>query len=340
MRPEQPSVIRHSSFVIRHSPSHSPEVSICVVNRDCRDLLRNCLASLRAARGEADLEVVVVDNGSTDGAADAVAEEFPEVVLLRNDRNRAFAAANNQAARVARGRSLLFLNNDTELPPGTLRGLLDFAADHPDAGLIGPRLVGVDGAPQVSFRRRPTVAALLHRTALFRWTGLFLRAYRRYRGRGDDFTTTRPVEVLMGAALLIQRHLFDELGGWDEQYEFGGEDVDLCTRVGRHREVIYHPAVEVLHLGRACSRQHIGYAHAHTVAGLVRFLRRDGAPASALLLYKAAVTLDAPLQWLLHAGQYLWRRLLGRRAAAERSRLVMRAAGHLMRHGLGALWRA
>jgi GT2 family glycosyltransferase len=315
-------------------------VSVCVVNRDCRGLLRACLASLRAARGEAELDVVVVDNGSTDGSADAVADEFPEATLLRNDRPRGFAAANNQAAAVARGRFLLFLNNDAELPPGSLRGLLDFAHARPDAGLIGPRLVGADGSPQVSFRLEPTAAALLHKTGLFRWTGLLRGAYRRYRGRGDDFATTRPVEVLMGAALLVRRSVFDAVGGWDEGFEFGGEDIDLCARVRRRWPVIYHPAVEVLHHGRASSRRHIGYAHAHTVAGLVRFLRKNGTPPPALVLYKAAVTLDAPLQWLWQAGQCLWRLLLGRRAAAQRRLLLMRATAHFLRHGLGPLWRA
>jgi GT2 family glycosyltransferase len=315
-------------------------VSVCIVNWNCRDLLRACLRSLDPWRQRLRLEVIVVDNGSADGAADLVAAEFPEVVLVRNADNRGFARANNQAARLARGRYLFFLNNDTEVPPGALRRLVAFARAHPRAGLIGPRLVRPDGRPQVSFRRRPTLAALLHRTCLLRWTGLFRRAYRRCRSRDGDFCTTRPVEVLMGAALLVRRRLFDACGGWDEGYVFGGEDIDLCVRVGRRRRVVYFPAVSVLHHGRAGSRRHIGYAHRHTLAGITRFLRVNGTPPPLLLLYKAVLTLDAPLQWLNHVAQYLWRRLCGRPRAAARSLLVARAVGHFLRRGLPSLWRA
>jgi N-acetylglucosaminyl-diphospho-decaprenol L-rhamnosyltransferase len=322
------------------APPAAPEVSVCVVNWNCRDLLRACLESLRPDVQGVSLEVIVVDNGSTDGAADMVAAAFPGVTLLRNADNRGFARANNQAAAAARGDFLFFLNNDAELPPGALRRLLDFARARPEAGLVGPRLVGADGVFQVSFRRRPTLGALLHRTLAFRWTGLFKPAYRRYRGRDGDFETTRPVEVLMGAALLVRRRLFEAVGGWDESYVFGGEDIDLCARVGRRRSVVYHPAVTVLHHGRAGSRQHIGYVHAHTVAGITRFLRRNGASPLGVLLYKAAVTAELPLHWLGKAVQYLWRRLRGRREAAERSRVVLRALGHFLVRGLRDFWRA
>jgi GT2 family glycosyltransferase len=260
--------------------------------------------------------------------------------LIRNADNRGFARANNQAVRAARGRYLFFLNNDTVVPPGTLRRLRDYAEAHPEAGLIGPRLRDLAGRAQVSYRLRPTVGALLHRTGLFRWTGLFRRAYRRYRGRGEDPVTTRPVEVLMGAALFVRRRLFVEAGGWDEGYTFGGEDIDLCTRIGRTHAVVYHPEIEVLHHGRASSRRHAGYAYTHTVVGITRYLRQSGAPRPALWLYKAALTLDAPFKWLGHAGQYLWRRLRGQRAKAAKSLRMLRGVSHFLARGLVALWRA
>src|SRR5581483_2827671 len=114
---------------------------------------------------------------------------------------------------------------------------------HPEAGLIGPLLRDGKRSPQTTFRARPTVPALLHRTCLLRWTGLFRKAYRTYRARGQDFSTTRPVEVLMGAALLMRRKDFRDVGGWDESFVFGGEDIDLCTRVAKTKEVLYCPLV-------------------------------------------------------------------------------------------------
>jgi GT2 family glycosyltransferase len=315
-------------------------VSVCVVNWNCRGHLRACLRSLRARLQKVRLEVIVVDNGSTDGAPEMVERRFPRARLIRNAANAGFARANNQAAAAARGRYLFFLNNDTVVPPGALRELLDYAEAHPEAGLVGPRLCDGRGRTQISCRMRPTVGALLHRTTLLRWTGLFRRAYRACRGRGQDLETTHAVEVLMGAALLVRRAVFDECGPWDEGYTFGGEDIDLCDRVGRRYRVVYHPEVSVTHFGRVSSRRHIGFAHANTLTGITRYLRRAGASRPALWLYKAAVTLDAPLQWLGHAARYLWRRLCGRRDRAARSGLALRGAGHFLARGLLAFWRA
>ena len=321
-------------------PAAVLDVSVCIVNWNGRELLRDCLESLLRRPQGVRLEAVVVDNASTDGAADMVAEDFPEVVLVRNAANAGFARANNQAAARARGRYLFFLNNDTLVPPLALKRLRDYAEAHPDVGMIGPRLRDGRGRTQLSCRLRPTLGALLHRLVLLRWTGLFRRAYRRYRWRDGDFAATRPVEVLMGAALFVRRRTFRACGPWDEGYTFGGEDIDLCARVGRRHAVVYHPAVAVTHFGRAASRRHIGYAHAHTVIGLTRYLRRAGCPRPALWAYKAALTLDAPLQWLCHAAEYLWRRARGQRARAEKSRLVLRGLTYLLTRGLGPLWRA
>jgi GT2 family glycosyltransferase len=297
------------------------------------------LRSLGSGRQGLRVEIIVVDNASTDGAADMVAREFPHVVLVRNRDNRGFSAANNQAAARARAPYLFFLNNDTLVPPGALRRLRDYARQRPEIGLIGPRLCDERGRPQLSFRSRPTVGAVLHRLNVLRWTGLFRRAYRNYRGRDGDLTTTRRVEVLMGAALFMPRRVFRLCGPWDESYVFGGEDIDLCARVGQRFDVIYHPDIEIIHYGRVSSRQHIGYAYAQTLIGITHFLGRNGSR-PAVWFYKAGLTLEAPLEWLKHAGRYLWCRLRGRDAKAERSRFALRGLSHFLAHDLFAFWKA
>jgi N-acetylglucosaminyl-diphospho-decaprenol L-rhamnosyltransferase len=321
-------------------PRRRPEVSVCIVNWNCRAHLRACLRSLRSALQGVRLEIIVVDNGSTDGAPEMVERLFPHVLLLRNNDNLGFARANNQAAAKARGRYLFFLNNDTIVPPGSLRRLLDYARAHPEVGLIGPALRDGHGRTQVSIRRRPTLAVLFHRLLLIRWTGLLRRTYRRYRSREGDFRTTHPVEVLMGAALFVSRRAFRACGAWDEDYTFGGEDIDLCTRVARRHAVVYHPDVAILHHGRVSSRRNIGYAYANTVIGITRYLRKTGTSRAALFLYKAALTLDVPLQWLCQAGQYWWRRLRGPSEKATQSLRVLHGIGYFIRHGLGPFWKA
>jgi GT2 family glycosyltransferase len=316
------------------------DVSVCIANWNCRELLRACLESLHDQPQGVRLETIVVDNASADGAADMVARDFPEVVLQRNAANVGFARANNQAAARARGRYLLFLNNDTVVPAGTLHRLLEYAETHPEVGMIGPRLRGGDGRPQVSYRQRPTVGALLHRTSLLRWTGLFRGLYRRYRREEFDAEATRPVEVLMGAAMFMPRAVFVGCGGWDEDFVFGGEDIELSVRVGRNHRVMYHPRVEITHHGRVSTRQHIGFASTQMAIGFARYLRKSGCSRLALAAYKLAVTLDAPLQLAVKATQYLWRRARGRHVKAQKSLLAVRGLGHFLARGLLSFWRA
>jgi GT2 family glycosyltransferase len=336
----RPETFRQAAWRRRFLGGQPPDVSVCIPNWNCRDLLRGCLESLLDQPQEVRVEVIVVDNGSTDGAADMVEEEFPDVLLTRNPANLGFARASNQAACRAQGQYLLFLNNDTRVPPGTLCRLVAYARAHPKVGMIGPRLRDGRGNCQVSYRRRPTLTTLLHRTSLFRWTGLLRSAYRRYRRQGFDPNTARPVEVLMGAALLLPRAVFFTCGGWDEAFTFGGEDLDLSARVNRRHPVVYLPQAEVIHFGRASTRLHIGFASTQMAIGFVRYLRKIGTRWPALLAYKLAVSVDAPVQFVGKGLQYLWRRLGGRKAKAEKSLLAMRGLGHFLAKGLIPFWKA
>src|SRR5207249_287536 len=122
--------------------------------------------------------------------------------------------------------------------------------------------------------------------------------------------------------------VFFDVGGWDEGFVFGGEDMDLSVRVGPSHAVIHHPGVEILHHGRVSSRLHVRYSATNIPPGFVRYLRKTGTSAAAIFIYKLVLTLDAPLQMVEKLLQCTWRRLCGRRADARSSWLVARALGN------------
>ena len=318
----------------------SIDLSICIASWNCVDYLRRCLQSLHDLPQGVRLETIVVDNASHDGAAEMVADEFPEVILVRNAENRGFATASNQAAAQAQGRYLFFLNNDTELPADTLRQLVEYADAHPEIGMIGPKLLDGDGDVQISYRRRPSLQGLLHRTALLRWTGLFRRAYHEYRREGFQPHQERKVEILMGAAVLMRRDIFEACGRCDEDYHFGGEDIDLSERVGRHYPLVYLAGVAITHYGRISSRQNIEFAAPNVAIGYVHYFRKTGTSRLALVLYKALVTVDVPFQIAGKALQYGWRALLGDSFRATKTAIALRGLWHFARHELMRFWRA
>lgn len=322
------------------SQAETPLVSVCIANWNCCDLLHGCLESLFENNQGVPFEVIVVDNASSDGAAEMVEEKFPEVRLIRNTENVGFSRANNQAASVARGKYLFFLNNDTLVPERTLIEFVDFTIANPNVGMIGPRLRGADGELQISYRCKPTLGALLHRISLLRWTGLFRNAYYEYRRNTFKPDGIHVVEVLMGAAVFVPRDAFDSSGRWDETYRFGGEDLDLSTQIGQTRSIVYNGDVEIIHFGRVASRANVGFASPNVAIGYVHYFRKSGVSDAQLRVYKALVTIDAPIQGLAKLIQAGLRWCRGDRERAAKSRLAASGLWQFLRNDLKRFWQA
>jgi GT2 family glycosyltransferase len=197
-------------------------LAIVVVNFNKRDYLVRCLQSLRREAPPGS-EIVVVDNASQDGAPDLVRERFPEVRLIANSENRGFSAANNQGVAVTTAPWVLLLNNDTEVLPGSLAHLAEFAEAHGDAGAIGCTLLRTDGT--------------LHRLPASIFTGLYWFPERVHK-----------VAWIVGAALLLRRSALDAVGGLDEGFFFYYEDWDLGLRLRKAGwRSYYTPGARIVH---------------------------------------------------------------------------------------------
>lgn len=234
------------------------DASVAIVSYNVRALLRRCLESLRRVAPPWVSEVIVVDNGSDDGTTEMVCREFPGVVVIANQTNRGFGAANNQAAAVASGRALLFLNPDTELEPFALETMLDYLEANAAVGVVGPRLSFPDGSLQPSRRRFPTpVTALVESTRIQRWWPTCPVLSRYYvADRSDD--EPQEVDWLHGPCLLVRHSAFDAVGGFDERFFMYSEEVDLCRRLREHDwRVVYLPSAHVVHHEGKSSEQHL-----------------------------------------------------------------------------------
>ena len=227
------------------------DVSICIVNWNGEKLLRPLLRSIDEFTQGLRVEVILVDNFSSDGSVAMVREAFPRTILILNGENAGFSRANNQAAAAARGRHLFFLNNDTVMTAGAIATLARYLDGHADAVMVGPRLMYPDGRFQPSCFAQPTPALALRRIKMIGWLGPLRRAAHgqpRYSEAGDR---DEDVEMIIGAAVMVRREAFEACGRWDEKYAFCVEDHDLCARLAKlGRLVFVHDSV-VLHHGSA-----------------------------------------------------------------------------------------
>lgn len=227
------------------------QLSILIISHNTRALTLDCLRSVYEQTSGTEFEVIVLDNASTDGSAAAIAEQCPQVRLLEPGRNLGFAAGNNLAAQHASGKFLLLLNPDTVILDRAIERLLNFADANPDAGIYGGRTLYPDGSlNRESCHGRPTPWSLLCMglglSSLFRKSAIFnpegLGSWRR--------DSTRPVDCVTGCFLLIHRHLWDLLRGFDESFFMYGEDTDLCMRAtGAGYSCLHCPEAQIIHYG-------------------------------------------------------------------------------------------
>ncbi len=227
--------------------------AVVVVSYNTRDVLRDCLQSVRAA---APREVIVVDNGSTDGSVEMVRSEYPEARLIASE-NRGYGAAANTGIRASTADYALLLNSDTILRPASVRAIETYLDAHREVGLLGPRIVNPDGSLQRSCFPFPTpVTALLGETGL----GYFIRFIPVVRDRYPrtwKHDEVRPMPWVLGAVLAIRRRAFEAVAGFDESFFMYFEETDLCYRLWRAGwEVHFAPVTEIVHLGGASTRQY------------------------------------------------------------------------------------
>lgn len=251
-----------------------PDLSVIIVNWNARDLLRRCLHSLEPERSEIALEAVVVDNASSDGSADSVAQIFPWVRMIVNGQNHGFAKANNQAAAICRGRYLLLLNPDTVVDSGALAALVRYADAHPAVGVVGPRLVNPDGSLQRSCWRKFPGLGMAISDALYLWKSKWTPGVITGEYPASALQTDRPVAHVLGACMLIRRAAWEQVGPLDEGYFLYLEETDWCCRAKQAGwGVAYYPHSVVVHWGQRSSRQVPEESLRHYYRSLYRFCK-------------------------------------------------------------------
>jgi O-antigen biosynthesis protein len=238
------------------------DLSVVIVNYNVKFFLEQCLKSVFTSGKNLDMEVFVVDNNSVDGSVEMVAEKFPDVTLMANDRNLGFSRANNQAIHKARGRYVLLLNPDTVLEDDTLQKVVGFMDEHPDGGGLGVKMLDGQGnfLPE-SKRGLPTPGVAFCK--VFGLSALFpkSRTFGRYHLGFLNKDETHRVDVLSGAFMLLRREALEKTGLLDEDFFMYGEDIDLSYRItAAGYNNYYYPGTRIIHYkGESTKKSSINY---------------------------------------------------------------------------------
>jgi GT2 family glycosyltransferase len=226
------------------------KLSIVIICWNDWKVIENCLRSIFETTHGIDYEVIVSDNGSTDGSVEKIRHQFPSVRLIENRANLGFARGNNVGIREARGEYVLILNPDTIIHGGSLDRWIEFAGSHSEAGAFGCRVHNPDGSYQRSARPFPTIARYVIAALGLRFLGrlprpVLLDEYEAWQGDSE-----KEVDWQSGCCLLLRGDLLKKLGGFDERFFYQFEEVDLCKRVWEAGyRIRYTPEVTITHLG-------------------------------------------------------------------------------------------
>jgi GT2 family glycosyltransferase len=310
------------------------DISIVIVSFNTRDLLRECLLSVFGTEDSLRIQVIVVDNASTDGSPAMVEQEFPEAALIRSEVNLGFGRANNLGFQSALGRYVVLLNSDAFLTAGSLERSVAHMDANPQTGIGGGRLVGIDGSLQPSARMFPTVL-----NDLIVLSGLAARFPRsKFFGRFDrtwaDECQSAEVDWVPGAFSIIRAEALADVGHFDPRFFLYYEEVDLCRRMKQKGySVWYWPDVTVVHIGGESSRQVPSLEISRAGAQLTLWRMR-----SMLLYYRKHHGLSVRFAMFMELVWY-WLQSQRRQLSRDPEHRIRAGADRLLVSMMGRAWR-
>jgi GT2 family glycosyltransferase len=224
-------------YLTEYGMKSDRSISAVVISYNGTRFLGECLETLKSDLSGYDHEIIVIENGSTDGSVELIERGFPNVILIKNRKNLGFAKAVNQGIVAARKSFLWLLNQDIRIRKGALDALLDFHSGAENPGVVGPRYVGFDGTLQWSARRFPRYRFLYAET--FGLSRLFPKSplWNGWKMGDFDHLISCEVDQPMGAAMLVERNRIDQIGMLDESFGIFFNDVDFCRRL---KDAGYH----------------------------------------------------------------------------------------------------
>ena len=253
-------------------PDKQPGVTVVVVTFNALPWLERCLESVSGH------DVVVVDHGSTDGTLGVVRERFPTVRIVEQE-NKGMGGGNNAGMRESHGRYFFLLNSDAWVVGDALERLVGFADEHPDAAVVGPKLLNTDGTLQRSVRGEPTLWRLATEYLFIRKLAPRSQLLNPLYAGGFAHDQVREAEWLYGPALLVRSEAVADVGSFDEAFFMFSEEVDLLTRFRRAGwKVLFFPGAEVVHVGGAT---HGGSLYAENLRGHLRWFDKHKGPRQA-----------------------------------------------------------
>jgi N-acetylglucosaminyl-diphospho-decaprenol L-rhamnosyltransferase len=221
------------------------DLAFALVNWNNREYLKQCLESITAAQLSISYEIVVADNGSTDGSQRMLAEQFPYVKIVQNEGNVGVARGNNQCIRNSKGRYIYILNNDTIVSRASIDAMIEFLDAHPEAGAVGGNLLNPDGTLQSSFCHFPT---LWEEFLIVSHIGMRLNPY--FPSHNGTWPTVRTVDWMSSASIIVRREAIEGISLIDESYFIYSDETDWQYRLWQAGwKVYYLPQVTTIHFG-------------------------------------------------------------------------------------------
>ena len=232
------------------------DLSIIIVNWNTKDLLSQCIESIKNHTERTSYEIIVVDNFSSDGSPEKVEKDFPDVFLIKNRKNRGFGRANNQGLAKAQGKYILFLNSDVLVKENCLDEMSRFMERSPRVGASSCKLTFPDGTLQHSCRKFPSFKTFFLMLLGVRYFFPNMKIFRDYLMLDWDHSDIREVDQIMGSFMFIRRDVLNQIGSFDERYWMYFEEVDLCLRMKKAGwKIVHYPYVSAVHFLSKSSEQ-------------------------------------------------------------------------------------